>query len=149
MILTLEGYRTVCETLAAGLGLPMPTCEKRHGWYYADAGNAASGKGTTSDLGAWKALADVLTSRAQLRVRTKSGAYLRQRDDLTRAEAYEANAREHVERLRLQLADAEERLTNRAAEANAARVTLAGLDAMLDAPARAAAEALAAVEAAR
>lgn len=149
MILTLEGYKTACETLAAGLGLPAPTCEKRRGWYYAEAGNATSGKGAASDLGAWKTLADVLAARARLRVRAKSAGYLDGRNDLTRAEVYETSAREHVERLRTQLADAEARLSDRAAEANAARVTLAGLDAMLDAPARAAAEALAAVEGAR
>lgn len=146
---TTEGLKAACETLAAALGLPAPTCYKRRGWHYAIAGDKTSGAGAGSDGGAWSALADVLMSSAGSRVRAQCNTYFGQRDNLTRAEGNERHARENVERLRTMLADAEAALAVRIEEANAARVTLAGLDAMLDAPARAAAEALAAVEGAR
>lgn len=146
MIVTDEKAKADCAALAKVLGLPEPTVGKRRGWFYGHAGpGITTHPGTTSDSGAWLALREALASSAKRELYAGNGTGYRYRDALdktARAEQRAEYARADVERAQKQLDDARATLDRYAAEAAAARVSLAGLETTTDVRARDVAEAL-------
>lgn len=132
-----------CAALAKVLGLSEPVVEKRRGYFYGRAGVLVTHPGSAFDGGAWRALRDALMDRAQRLLYAGVGwRYLDGLAETARREKAVEYAAAGVTRVQRQLDDAKATLDRYAAEAAAARVSLAGLETTTDVHARDVAEAL-------